>query len=134
MFWHISVIVRHRIYTDSGRFLKLFLNLMFIFCAFVFLRNNPVCLFLCYIFWLCRLVCVVFKMMLKVLLLSALLCLGIANAMYVDTDDVVSLTDKTWESFVMDSDDLWMVEFYARKLFFFFSLDVWLRVCVHLYE
>eukprot|EP00873_Tetraselmis_striata_P018593 jgi/Tetstr1/438857/TSEL_027366.t1 len=49
-------------------------------------------------------------------LLSAgalLLCLGAAAAMYDATDAVEELTDDNFEEEVLDSEDFWMVEFYA---------------------
>lgn len=35
------------------------------------------------------------------------------NALYSNTDDVVELTASNFRSKVLDSDELWLVEFYA---------------------
>ena len=54
----------------------------------------------------------VFSFLFSVLrLISAVL--GVANALYSASDDVVELTQSNFASKVTKSDELWIVEFYA---------------------
>ena len=41
------------------------------------------------------------------------LCIAAASAMYTSSDDVVELTEANFNREVVQSQDLWLVEFYA---------------------
>ncbi len=47
------------------------------------------------------------------ILLLVLTFLNANNALYTPSDDVVELTQSNFKSLVMDSDEIWLVEFYA---------------------
>ena len=41
------------------------------------------------------------------------LCIAAASAMYSSSDDVIQLTQASFNSEVIQSQDLWLIEFYA---------------------